>query len=137
MFLYLFLEIPLFYCLQTIENNRKSMGTIDFRNFLQTPKKVSPFYVYWPNLVLLAWLLPILWMIQYFSKYIGNILDLPFSRHPFSLNLVHSFIFLLIVTSKRLDSIPTFLSELWRRPFYLFPREICLLFFEFSKRVKI
>ena len=32
MFLCLFLEIPLFYCLQTIENNRKSVGTIDFRN---------------------------------------------------------------------------------------------------------
>ena len=39
MFLCLFLEIPLFYCLQTIENNRKSMGTIDFRNFLQTLEK--------------------------------------------------------------------------------------------------
>ena len=36
-FLCVFLEIPLFYCLQTIENNRKhrnTMGTIDFLNFL-------------------------------------------------------------------------------------------------------
>ena len=43
MFLCLFLEIPLFYCLQTIENNRKSIRTIDFRNFLQTPKKYHHF----------------------------------------------------------------------------------------------
>ena len=85
MFLCLFLEIPLFYCLQTMENTRKSMGTNRFSKFFANTRKVSSFYVYWPNLVLLAWLQPILWMIQYFSKYIGNILDLPISRCPPSL----------------------------------------------------
>ena len=60
------------------ENNR-------FLNFFQDTRKVSPFYIYWPNLVLLAWIQPILWMIQYFSKYIGNIWDLPISRYPPSL----------------------------------------------------
>ena len=39
MFHCLFLEIPLFYCLQTIEINRKSVGTIDFRNFLHSFEK--------------------------------------------------------------------------------------------------
>ena len=43
MSLCLFLEIPLFYCLQTIENNRKSIGTIDFRFFLHTIKKYHHF----------------------------------------------------------------------------------------------
>ena len=41
MFLCLFLEIPLFYCLQTIENNRKSMGTIDFQIFLSHSKNIT------------------------------------------------------------------------------------------------
>ena len=41
MFLCLFLEIPLFYCLQTIENNRKTMGTIDFRIFFTHSKSID------------------------------------------------------------------------------------------------
>ena len=41
MFLCLFSEIPLFYCLQTIENNRKSMGTIDFRIFFTHSKSIT------------------------------------------------------------------------------------------------
>ena len=41
MFLCLFLEIPLFYCLQTIENNRKSVGTIDFRIFCSHSKSIT------------------------------------------------------------------------------------------------
>ena len=43
MFLCLFLETPLFYCLQTIENNRKSMKTIDFRKYLHTFEKYHHF----------------------------------------------------------------------------------------------
>ena len=43
MFLCLFLDITLFYCLQTIENNRKSMETIDFRIFLHTFEKYHHF----------------------------------------------------------------------------------------------
>ena len=41
MFLCLFLEIPLFYCLQAIENNRKTMGTIDFRIFFAHWKSIT------------------------------------------------------------------------------------------------
>ena len=41
MFLCLFLIIPLFYCLQTIENNRKTMGTIDFQFFFAHSKTIT------------------------------------------------------------------------------------------------
>ena len=41
MFLCLFLEIPLFYCLKTIENNRKSIGTIDFEFFCTQSKSIT------------------------------------------------------------------------------------------------
>ena len=39
MFVCLFLEIPLFYCLKKIKSNRKSKETIGFCIFLRTLKK--------------------------------------------------------------------------------------------------
>ena len=58
MSLCLFLKIPLFYCLQTIENNRKNNVNNVFFEFLHTLEKCYHFmcFIYWIILILLKWL---------------------------------------------------------------------------------